>query len=218
MAGCFAPIMKHLPVHSEMYRELCSGASPAEVSAWWERRMPDGSGIDPAIAPGGFAESCFSNAPDKKTVEYHYLKGRLGFVKLAILNKADIAPLYCFGINNYYRNIPWLKGARARLSQKILFGLNWPFGKYGTFLPMREETTAVWFPPFSVTKYGANQLEEAHAAYLEHLRTHFDAHKADYGMAGCELKFVGRDYVDQDSVAQFLRKLGFLGVGPRSKL
>eukprot|EP00746_Dinoflagellata_sp_MGD_P029651 gnl/MRDRNA2_/MRDRNA2_170220_c0_seq1.p1 gnl/MRDRNA2_/MRDRNA2_170220_c0~~gnl/MRDRNA2_/MRDRNA2_170220_c0_seq1.p1 ORF type:complete len:360 (-),score=34.97 gnl/MRDRNA2_/MRDRNA2_170220_c0_seq1:120-1199(-) len=209
VAGCFAPVIQHIPVHSEMYRDMCSGASAREVASWWEKRMPDGTGIDPLIAPGGFSECCFSDAGNKH-IEYHYLKGRMGFVKIAIENGVDIAPLYAFNITNMYRNIPFLRGLRARLSQKIFIGLSWPLGKYSTFMPLTDETTSVWFPPFPASQYNIDQLEEAHAAYLEHLEKYFDIHKAEFGQADAKIEFVGKDFVDNDRLAIALRHAGLL--------
>ena len=138
--------------------------------------MPDGSRIDPIIAPGGFSESCFADAQDRE-FEYMYLKGRTGFIKLAIENKADIAPCFSFNGSNMYNNIPWLRGARARLSQKLFIGLCWPLGKWGTLMPLTDDCTTVWFPPFKTSVYTSDQVVEAHAAYCEHLKKYFDIHK-----------------------------------------
>ena len=105
----FAPVIQHVPVHQEMYRDKCGAAGSAAVAKWWTRRMPDGRGIDPALAPGGFAECCFSDAGDPRK-EYLYLKGRLGFMKIAIENGVDIAPLFCFnGAKMYAQMIAFLR-------------------------------------------------------------------------------------------------------------
>lgn len=204
-ALCFAPIIKHVPAHQEMYRNLCSSAGRKDIEQWWGRRMPDGAGIDPAICPGGFAECCFSNAWDREN-EYLYLKGRKGFLTTAIKNGADIAPLYSFNSTNMYHNFPWLKGARARLSQKIFIGLSWPLGRYGTFMPLTDKVISMWLPPFPASKYSLEQVDQAHADYCAHLKAYFDKHKAEYGQEGCEMQFVGKDYVDRDWEDMFASK------------
>jgi len=202
-ALCFAPVIQSIPVHSEMYRELSSDASKQTVEGWWKKSTPSGKPIDPVIAPGGFAECCFCDAGDPD-IDYHYLKGRLGFMRIAIENKADIAPIYSFNVSNMYYNFPYLKGARARISQKIFLGMSWPIGKFGTFMPLTDWQTNMWFPPFPASKYRIEQLEEAHEAYLKHLEKYFDLHKAEYGQADCKLQFVGKDYVDEDPLANII--------------
>ena len=172
--------------------------------------MPDGTGIDPVMAPGGFTECCFSNAGDVKK-DYHYLKGRLGFIKVAIKNGADIAPLYGFNVTNMYADplFGCLRGARARLSQKIMIGINWPVGKWGTFMPLTDATTNVWFPPFKASQYTLDRLEEAHADYLAHLKKYFDLNKAKYAVdPGIEIEFVGKDFVDDDSLTRMMETVG----------
>ena len=43
--------------------------------------MPNGKRINPAIAPGGFAEACFAGSNLEPDVEYLYIKDRMGFLK-----------------------------------------------------------------------------------------------------------------------------------------
>jgi len=203
-ALCFAPVISHVPVHQEMYRDLCGDATPKAIRGWWDKRMPDGTRIDPIIAPGGFSECCFADAADTEN-EYLYLKGRQGFLKIAIENGADIAPCFSFNGSNMYYNIPFLKGARARLSQKIFIGLSWPFGKWGTMMPLTDQCATVWFPPFRSSEYTIDQLDECHTAYLEHVKKYFDIHKAEYMQnAECQLEFIGKDFVDKDPLARLL--------------
>ena len=71
-------------VHQEMYRDLCGDATPKAIRGWWDKRMPDGTRIDPIIAPGGFSECCFADAADTEN-EYLYLKGRQGVVVVPLL-------------------------------------------------------------------------------------------------------------------------------------
>jgi len=114
---CFAPIIKHVPVHQEMYRDKCGSADKKEITKWWN--TPD---IDPALIPGGFAESVFASAYDDK-YEYSYLKDRKGFIRIAVEAGKDIVPVYTFRSTRMYNNPRVLRGWRARFSQKYYIGL-----------------------------------------------------------------------------------------------
>lgn len=208
---CFAPIIKHVPVHQEMYRDNCSGADKKSILRWWET-----SDTDPALCPGGFAESVFADAGER-SFEYSYIKDRKGFMRICLEEKKDIVPMYTFRATWMYRNPGFLRGLRARISQKIQLGLVLPIGWMGTAMPLTDETSTVVFPPFEASRYTVEQLDEAHAAYMEHLKTHFDANKDAHGMKGVELVFVGKEFRDEDIVARTLRRVGLLSeqVQPR---
>ena len=109
------------------------------------------------------------------------------------------------------------------LSQKIFIGLSWPFGKWGTMMPLTDQCATVWFPPFRSSEYTIDQLDECHTAYLEHVKKYFDIHKVvanpmhvclhEYSLfeqaeymqnAECHLKFIGKDFVDKDPLARLL--------------
>lgn len=201
---CFAPIIQHVPVHQEMYRDKCGGADKNSITRWWQ--TPD---VDPALIPGGFAESIFANAQEK-LFEYSYLKDRKGFIRICIEEKKDIVPLYTFGSTRMYNNPSIMRGYRARFSQNYFLPCALPVGWMGTSMPLTDETTTVVFPPFECSRYDLSQLDEAHAAYLAHLKRHFDEYKAECGMPGVELKFVGNDFKDEDFVANALRSAGLI--------
>lgn len=211
VALCFAPIIQHVPVHQEMYRNLCCSSDRASIVRWW--KTPD---TDPALIPGGFAEACFASSAERK-VEYSYLKGRKGFVKICIEEKKDMIPAYTFRLNWMYRTPRSLRGARARLSQRIFVGVIPFFGYLGTSMPLHEKTTTVVFPPFEASSYTLDQLDEAHEAYLAHLKKHFDLNKDKYGMKDVELVFVGNDFQDDDWATRALQSVGVLRP-PRSRL
>jgi len=204
IALCFAPVIQHVPVHQEMYRDKCGGSDKDEIVRWW--RTPD---TDPALIPGGFAESVFANAAERR-IEYAYIKDRKGFVRIAIENGKDIVPVYTFRATWMYYNPGILRGLRARFSQRFYIGLALWLGKYGTSMPLTDKTTTVVFPPFHASKYDVAGLDEAHAAYLQHLKANFDANKDKYGMKGVELMFVGRDFEDDDFAARALRRIGVI--------
>lgn len=108
-----------------------------------------------------------------------------------------------------------MRGWRARFSQKYFVGLVAIIGWLGTSMPLTDKTTTYVFPPFQASKYTVEQVDEAHAAYMEHLKTHFDENKSRYGMRDTELVFVGNDYVDDDIVARTLTRLGLLSASPK---
>eukprot|EP00811_Abedinium_folium_P030198 NODE_4818_length_1842_cov_19.587755.p1 GENE.NODE_4818_length_1842_cov_19.587755~~NODE_4818_length_1842_cov_19.587755.p1 ORF type:complete len:386 (-),score=93.72 NODE_4818_length_1842_cov_19.587755:683-1675(-) len=211
---CFAPIIQHVPIHQETYQKRCSGSSEKDIVACWDE------GMTPCIAPGGFAEAAFCYRDDD--VEYAYLKDRKGFMRIAIKHKADLLPNYTFRLTRMYYSPALLRGVRARLSQRLYVGLVPFFGKMGTAMPLTDKTTTVYFKPFPASKYTLDQVDQAHAAFLEHLKVEFDRHKANYGMRNVELVFVGNDFVDEDWLARSLRRFGLLKPaappGQRSRL
>jgi hypothetical protein len=210
---CFAPIIQHVPVHQEMYRDKCGGADKPSIVKWWE--TPD---TDPALIPGGFAESIFANAAERNT-EYSYLKDRKGFVRICLEEGKDIVPIYTFRVNWMYHNPAILRGWRARFSQHYYIGLVFLFGKLGTSMPLTDKTTTVVFPPCEIgSKYSVDQLDEAHAAYLQHLKKHFDLYKAQYGMKGVNMEFIGNDFVDEDVLSKTLLSLGLIKGPTQPKL
>jgi hypothetical protein len=200
---CFAPIIQHVPVHQEMYRDRCGDADKKSIMNVWK------TGADPALIPGGFAESVFANASDTEH-EYSYIKDRKGFVRIAIEAGADMVPLYTFRSSRMYYNPGYLRGWRARFSQQYYIGLVPFVGWLGTSMPLTDKTTTFVMPPFESSKYSLEQLDAAHAAYLEHLKYHFDENKARYGMRDVELVFVGNDWEDDDVLSRFCTKIGLI--------
>jgi len=210
IALCFAPIIRHVPVHQEMYRDSCGDADKKSITNWWK----EDSNTDPALIPGGFAEAVFSNAADTK-YEYSYLKDRKGFIRICLEERKDIIPMYTFRSTRMYWNPGILRGWRARFSQHYFLGLVMPMGKFGTAMPFTDKTTTVVFPPFPASQYSLEQLNEAHQAFLVHLKKYFDEYKGQYGMKDTELVFVGNDFVDDDPVARTLQSLGIMASGPK---
>merc|ERR1719254_17932 len=142
------------------------------------------------MIPGGFAESVFANAKQKR-YEYAYLKSRKGFVRICLEERKDIMPIYSFRTTWMYNNPGFLRGVRARFSQAYYMPAVFMYGKMGTSMPLTDDTTTVIFPPFEVTRFEPGQLDECHAAYLEHLHHYFDVYKERFGMAGVEFVIIG---------------------------
>jgi hypothetical protein len=203
IALCFAPIIQHVPVHQEMYRDKCGAADKRSVTKWWK------TDADPALIPGGFAESVFANSADTR-YEYSYIKDRQGFIRIAIEAGNDIVPVYTFRATRMYYNPALLRGWRARFSQSYYIGLVPWMGWLGTSMPLTDKTTTVVFPPFLASKYTVDTLDQAHQDYMAHLKRHFDENKASYGMRNTELVFVGSDWEDDDWLHRALTKIGVL--------
>eukprot|EP00439_Symbiodinium_sp_Y106_P051215 s1929_g6.t2 len=182
IALCFAPVIQHVPVHQEMYRDLCTSASRKDIVKWWKT-----ADTDPALIPGGFSEAVFVNSAERK-YEYSYLKNRKGFVRIAVEEGKDIVPCYTFRQSWMYRTPRTLRAARARLSQHIFVGIIPFFGWMGTSMPLTDKTTSVVFPPFPASEYKPDQVDAAHAGYLEHLKKYFDLYKSRFGMKDVELE------------------------------
>lgn len=201
---CFAPIIQHVPIHQEMYRDRCGGADKKSICRWWSD-----TNTDPALIPGGFAESVFANAADDH-FEYSYIKDRKGFIRICLEAGKDIVPIYTFGSTKMYHNYTFLRGWRARFSQSYFLPVIMPVGKWGTSMPLTDETWTVVFPPFEVTRYDLSQLDKCHQDYMAHLKKYFDEHKGQCGMANRELVFIGNDFKDEDAVANALRSMSLM--------
>ncbi|OLQ10151.1 Diacylglycerol O-acyltransferase 2 [Symbiodinium microadriaticum] len=204
IALCFAPVIQHVPVHQEMYRDLCTSASRRDIVKWWKT-----ADTDPALIPGGFSEAVFVNSAERK-YEYSYLKNRKGFVRIAVEEGKNIVPCYTFRQSWMYRTPRTLRAARARLSQHIFVGIIPFFGWMGTSMPLTDKTTTVVFPPFPASEYKPDQVDAAHAGYLEHLKKYFDLYKGRFGMKDVELVFIGNDFKDDDWAARALHRMGLL--------
>lgn len=202
---CFAPIIQHVPVHQEMYRDKCGAADKKAITKWWNSDEK----TDPALIPGGFAESVFADA-NHEGIEYSYLKDRKGFIRICIEEGKDIVPMYTYGSTRMYNNTKILRGVRARFSQAYFLPVVLPIGWMGTSMPLTDNTTTVVFKPFPCSKYTLDQLDQCHQDYLAHLKFYFDKHKAECGYPDDELKFIGNDFKDDDSVAKTLQSVGLL--------
>ena len=55
-----------------------------------------------------------------------------------------------------------------------------------------ENVSVVTFDPFPASRYGLDQVAQAHADYLVYLKACFDSRKAEMGCGHKELVFVGR--------------------------
>ena len=109
-------------------------------------------------------------------------------MRIAVEEGKNIVPCYTFRQSWMYRTPRTLRAARARLSQHIFVGIIPFFGWMGTSMPLTDKTTTVVFPPFPASEYKPDQVDAAHAGYLEHLKKYFDLYKGRFGMKDVELE------------------------------
>jgi 1-acyl-sn-glycerol-3-phosphate acyltransferase len=193
-----------------LFRELTSPVDD-KVLGVSKRELLDSFRKDPhtsiGIIPGGFSEAIFADA--RNTVEYAYLKGRKGFIKLAIEAKVDIVIVYQFGLNRLYNTPRVQRGFRARLAQSLALPMTIPFGWLGTNQPLDDTNvyTVVDGTPFPASQYSLEEIDKAHADYCAHLKRLYDTYKDIYN-EGRPLVFIGKDFHDQDDISKAFRRLG----------
>ncbi|XP_046557532.1 2-acylglycerol O-acyltransferase 2-like isoform X2 [Haliotis rubra] len=123
------------------------------------------------------------------------LKSRKGFIKIAMKHGADVCPVYSFGENDLYSQVPNPEGSFVRKLQLVLtricgfsppifFGrgvFNYTFG----LLPHRRPMNTVVGKPIEVTRNENPTNEEVadlHQKYIDALKDLFETHKTKYGI------------------------------------
>ncbi len=133
------------------------------------------------------------------------LKNRKGFVKIALANGASLVPVFSFGENDLYEQIPNPRGSMLRTVQTILqkkLGYSLPLFhgrgvfqyKFG-FLPNRHPIDAYVGEPIEVPKLLLEQItpqiiDEYHTKYMNALTRLFDTHKAKHEHEDASIVFV----------------------------
>jgi len=171
-----------------------------EVSLWTgcvdahravaERQLDKGMSL--LIIPGGEAEQI-------RTIygkEVIFLKQRKGFIKLAMCKGAAVVPSYVFGCSDYYRTSSFLFDVRVFLVKKLGVCLPLVAGYLGSpFCPLPVKTTIVFGKPmyFAIKEEGTPTIEEvdaAHAEFVESLNMLFNDNKVKFGYGDRELEIV----------------------------
>ena len=184
---CMAPAVQWYPLYGEIFGSRATDASASTI-----RRVLRETSRTPALIPGGFSEAVYTNADPE--VEYAYLLGRKGFVRLAIEAGVDIIPSYTYGLNDMYKTLEWARHWRAVKAQATGIPMVFWWGSWGPLfgnVPHTEDVTVCTFDPFPASRYTLEQVDEAHAAYLVYLRECFDSRKAEAGAAHKRLEFIG---------------------------
>ncbi|SJL13753.1 related to diacylglycerol acyltransferase type 2b [Armillaria ostoyae] len=154
--------------------------------------LQSGPGQSITIVVGGAAES-LSAHPGTADLT---LRKRLGFIKIAIQEGADLVPVFSFGENDIFSQMPNEKGTAIYMFQKkfqAIFGFTLPlFHGRGMLnynlglLPYRRRITAVVGRPIPVKRVDQPDIEEVRriqTLYIAELQRIWDAHKDEFAKA-----------------------------------
>ncbi|KLT44580.1 diacylglycerol acyltransferase [Cutaneotrichosporon oleaginosum] len=182
-----------------LYRDILMGMGLASVSKRSCRSILK-MGRSICIVIGGASESLYAYPGTNNLT----LKKRLGFIKIAIREGANLVPVYGFGENDIYELLPNEKGTMTYKFQKWFqgtFGFTVPFfhGRgvftynYG-LMPHRRPVTVVVGAPIPVKqieKPTDEEVQAVHNQYIEALQALWDKHKDEYAKdRKSELKLV----------------------------
>ncbi|KAN0019214.1 hypothetical protein ACTFIU_002418 [Dictyostelium citrinum] len=155
-----------------------------------ENILNSGPGESICLVVGG-AEESLDARPGNNEIT---LKKRKGFIKLALVNGASLVPVYSFGENDIYDQVPNPRGSLVRKIQtkiKDLTGIAPPlFMGRGIFnydfglLPVRHKIVTVVGEPIDIPKIKSptdQVIEHYHQIYVEALQNLFDKHKNSCG-------------------------------------
>ncbi|EMD39095.1 hypothetical protein CERSUDRAFT_112788 [Gelatoporia subvermispora B] len=172
------------------YREIILSMGICSVSKRsCSNILKGGAGQAITIVVGGAAES-LSARPGTADLT---LRKRLGFIKLAIQHGADLVPVFSFGENDIYQQMPNEKGTTVYTLQKKfqnVFGFTLPlFHGRGLLnynlglMPYRRRIVAVVGHPIHVEKCEKPTLEEItriQQKYIEELMWIWNTYKDEY--------------------------------------
>ena len=165
------PAVAYMPLYRETGIDYQQGISQQYTTAATPENIRTifKSGNDVAIVPGGFGEAVYSGT-GVDTI-YLRIRDRKGFVKQAILNQADLAPICQWGPHLWYKQPQWCRRLRATIAQRWYIPMVCFFGRYGTSLPNNLDVKHyTWVgPPFSTRDYTVEQVDDAHTAYMDHV-------------------------------------------------
>ncbi|KAL8284227.1 hypothetical protein RQP46_004976 [Phenoliferia psychrophenolica] len=173
-----------------LYRDFLLSLGVCSVSMKsCQNILKQGPGAALTIVVGGAAES-LSAHPGTADLT---LKRRMGFIKLAMRQGADLVPVFSFGENDIFEQLSNERGTRLYKLQKrfqAAFGFTLPifFGR-GIFnynmglMPYRHPIVSVVGRPIPVTQVDhptMEQLEEVQGRYIVELKRVWDDHKELY--------------------------------------
>lgn len=161
----FAPAVQFYPLHGEMYRDKCTDVTTKSLRTTFK------NGMSPALSPGGFSEAVYTGWSDE--YDCAYIDERYGFVKIAVEQGVDIIPTYSFGCSDMYNTVHWKGHERAKKAQELGIPMVMWWGKYGTNVPISEDTCTVTFDPFPSSRYTLDQVVQCHTDYCEYLKRCF---------------------------------------------
>eukprot|EP00416_Gambierdiscus_australes_P018900 CAMPEP_0171072034 /NCGR_PEP_ID=MMETSP0766_2-20121228/10632_1 /TAXON_ID=439317 /ORGANISM="Gambierdiscus australes, Strain CAWD 149" /LENGTH=323 /DNA_ID=CAMNT_0011528593 /DNA_START=126 /DNA_END=1097 /DNA_ORIENTATION=- len=142
------------------------------------------------VLPGGELEQIRTRAGKEEVC----LSKRLGFVRLALQERAALVPCYAFGCVDLYRTYGVLEAPREWLRKRLGICIPLYRGLIGS-LPKHQPVNVVMGQPFepACAVPGSPTNEEvvaAHSAYVAALRQLFDERKAEFGYEKRQLEVV----------------------------
>ncbi|KAI9205895.1 diacylglycerol acyltransferase [Polychytrium aggregatum] len=154
-----------------------------------ENVLKKGPGNSIMIVVGGAAEALHAFPGTNELV----IKSRYGFVKLALRNGASLVPVYSFGENDIWDQVPNPKGSVVHtvqtsfrkyfsFSSPLFHGRGFINYDYG-LLPYRRHVVSVVGTPIDCPKTESPSdelVQEYHQKYLEGLQAIFDKYKDQY--------------------------------------
>jgi len=182
-------------------REFLMGCGVCDVSRQsCDYNLSRGPGHSIVLVPGGAREALDAHPGDLTTLT---LATRMGFVKVALENGASLVPVFSFGENDVYKQVPNPKGSRTRSLQDRMqqwFGFSMPafFGRgifnysFG-FIPFRVPVNVVVGTPLDLPKLAHPSKEEIskwHGLYVQSLQRLFEDNKGKYIANKVEAKLV----------------------------
>ncbi|KAI0684976.1 DAGAT-domain-containing protein [Cytidiella melzeri] len=173
-----------------LYRDILLALGICSVSkSSCSRILERGAGQAITIVVGGAAES-LSAHPGTADLT---LRKRLGFIKLAIQYGADLVPVFSFGENDIYQQMPNERGTTINKLQKMfqsVFGFTLPlFHGRGLLnynlglLPYRKRIVVVIGNPIHVQQCDKPTLDEirkAQTQYIDELMRIWNAYKDEF--------------------------------------
>ncbi|KAL8624487.1 hypothetical protein ACOMHN_053030 [Nucella lapillus] len=176
------------PVFREYF--LMSGAIEVSKSSIEWVLTKEGTGNAVGIIVGG-AKEALDAVPGCYRVN---LLNRKGFIRMALRHGASLVPVFSFGENNIFTQVPNPEGSKLRRLQNFLtsfMGFSPPvFHGRGIFnytlglLPYRRPIHTVFGKPIDVERVAEPTVEEVdrlHKQYMEALTEIFEAHKLKFG-------------------------------------
>ncbi|GFN89225.1 endonuclease-reverse transcriptase [Plakobranchus ocellatus] len=176
-----------------LFREyfLLSGSIQASRASIDWVLSKEGSGNALALIIGGAKEALEARSGNFQL----RLKQRKGFCKRALMHGASLVPVYAFGENDLYSQVPNPEGSKVRMFQDFLtrilgfsppmfYGrgfLNYTFG----LLPYQKPVYTVVGAPIDVSKMeepSDEQIDHLHGRYCKALVDLFENHKLKYGL------------------------------------
>ena len=153
-------------------------------------------GLSLFLCPGGQDEQLETICGRERV----YLKSRKGFVRLAMIHNVPLVPAYCFGSSDLYRTYGAFYGARRWLVRNLRIALPLYSGDWGFFcyptpkgFPLQVPQDIVfgdaWTPPH-VKEPTRDEVDAAHAVFVEKLTQLFDARKSKYGYPNRKLEII----------------------------